>query len=89
MRPPHVRPLLPKLTEKRGVCSRVSYTRKCSIGKLGLLIKSTTVLCAGQYVGANGEAQGDVFYFDYGVVAFWGLEKLQVSCPTSLLFPKA
>ena len=33
----------------------------------------------GQYVSASGEAQGDVFYFDYGVVAFWGLEKPQVN----------
>ena len=33
----------------------------------------------GQYLTPAGEARGDVFYFDYGVVVFWGLEKHQVS----------
>lgn len=36
------------------------------------------ISAAGQYTSARGEAKGDIFYFDYGVVAFWGLEKPQV-----------
>ena len=42
-------------------------------------IGETLILQAGRYNSESGDAQGDVFYFDYRVVAFWGLEKPQVS----------
>lgn len=37
----------------------------------------------GQYSSAHEEPRGDVFYFDYGCVAFWGLtvKQVSVSCP--------
>lgn len=31
----------------------------------------------GQYMTPTSETKGDIFYFDYGVVALWGLEKHQ------------
>ena len=34
----------------------------------------------GQYSSAAEQPQGDVFYFDYGCVAFWGLTLKQVCC---------
>lgn len=32
----------------------------------------------GQYSSATEEASGDIFYFDYGCIAFWGLSIKQV-----------
>jgi hypothetical protein len=32
----------------------------------------------GQYQAAGAEAKGDIFYFDYGCVAMWGLSQKEV-----------
>ena len=37
----------------------------------------------GQYQHAGSEVTGDIFYFDYGCVVFWGLDQKQVCYLTS------
>jgi hypothetical protein len=39
----------------------------------------------GQYSAAGSEAKGDIFYFDYGCVAMWGLTQKEVELPPGLL----
>ena len=46
-------------------------------------VVTTVLCCTGQYMTPTGEVRGDVFYFDYGVVAIWGLEKVQVTSPAT------
>ena len=61
-----------------GLCCWQRHVHRCS-QVLQVLHLDSSVVFAGQYVSASSEAQGDIFYFDYGVVAFWGLEKPQAS----------
>lgn len=58
-------------------------TKLLERGPRFLLHKYPDVLY-GQYVSGVQEATGDVFYFDYGCVAFWGLSQKQVC-----LYPRA
>ena len=79
-----------RIWEEKGESSRLLLS-PCAVSLcLCFFILTLLTLGAGQYNPGSGDAQGDIFYFDYGVVAFWGLEKPQArlqssSCWSALL----
>lgn len=75
--------------------SRASFAH-CGDRRPSIVNSNHCVFGVLQYSLPGQEPRGDIFYFDYGVVAFWGLSKTQerdvlknlvYPCEGELLFP--